>query len=91
MLASVYRYSSLLLTAAIAIVALSLASRSGWFVTTGLLAFIQCWNEFLFALSFVQTPNKYTVTRAIFSFSGVTGSGFEIPWGQMMAATVMET
>jgi len=60
-------------------------------VTTGLLAFIQCWNEFLFALSFVQTPDKYTVTRAIFSFSGVTASSFEIPWGQMMAATVLVT
>lgn len=60
-------------------------------VTTGLLAFIQCWNEFLFALSFVQTPDRYTVTRAIFSFSGVTGSSFEIPWGQMMAATVLVT
>lgn len=60
-------------------------------VTTGLLAFIQAWNEFLFALSFIQTPDRYTVTRAIFSFTGVTGSSFEIPWGQMMAATVIVT
>lgn len=60
-------------------------------VTTGLLAFIQCWNEFLYALSFIQTPDKYTVTRAMFSFTGVTGSSFEIPWGQMMAATVIVT
>ncbi|MDB5101785.1 MAG: binding-protein-dependent transport system inner rane component [Cyanobacteria bacterium RYN_339] len=60
-------------------------------VTTGLLAFIQCWNEFLYALSFIQTPEKYTVTRAMFGFSGVTGSSFEIPWGQMMAATVLVT
>ncbi|MFW6074499.1 MAG: carbohydrate ABC transporter permease, partial [Chloroflexota bacterium] len=28
-------------------------------VTTGLLAFIAAWNEFLFALSFTQTPDKY--------------------------------
>ncbi len=60
-------------------------------VTTGLLAFIQCWNEFLYALSFMQTPDRYTVTRAIFSFAGVTGSGYEIPWGQMMAATILVT
>lgn len=60
-------------------------------VTTGLLAFIQCWNEFLYALSFIQTPDRYTVTRAMFGFTGVTGSSFEIPWGQMMAATVLVT
>ena len=30
--------------------------------TTGLLAFIAAWNEFLFALSFTQTPDKRTVT-----------------------------
>lgn len=60
-------------------------------VTTGLLAFINCWNEFLFALSFTQTPDRYTVTRAIQNFSGITGSTFEIPWGQWMAATVVVT
>lgn len=60
-------------------------------VTTGLLAFIQSWNEFLYALSFIQTPDRYTVTRAIFGFTGSTGSGFEMPWGQMMAATVVVT
>lgn len=60
-------------------------------VTTGLLAFIQAWNEFVFALSFMQTPDRYTVTRAIFGFTGITGSSYEIPWGQMMAATVIVT
>ena len=29
-------------------------------VTAGLLAFIAAWNEFLFALSFTQTPERYT-------------------------------
>ena len=60
-------------------------------VTTGLLAFIAAWNEFLYALSFTQTPDKRTVTLAIFYFSPQTGGGFEIPWGQMMAATVLVT
>jgi trehalose/maltose transport system permease protein len=60
-------------------------------VTTGLLAAIAAWNEFLFALSFTQTPDKRTVPLAIFYFTGVTGSGFEVPWGQMMAATVIVT
>jgi trehalose/maltose transport system permease protein len=60
-------------------------------VTTGLLAFIGAWNEFLFAVSFTQTPEHRTVTVAIFNFSTTTGGGFEIPWGQMMAATIVVT
>jgi len=60
-------------------------------VTTGLLAFIAAWNEFLFALSFTQTPDKRTVTLAIFYCLPQTAGGFEIPWGQMMAATVVVT
>jgi trehalose/maltose transport system permease protein len=62
-------------------------------VTTGLLAFIAAWNEFLYALSFTQTPDKRTVTLQIFSFVPETagGSSFEQPWDQMMAATVVVT
>ncbi len=60
-------------------------------VTTGLLAFIAAWNEFLFALSFMQQPQNRTVNLAIFYFSGSSGSSFEIPWGQIMAATVVVT
>ncbi len=60
-------------------------------VTTGLLAFIAAWNEFLFALSFTQTPDKRTVPLALFSFSTSTAGGFEIPWGQIMAATIVVT
>jgi trehalose/maltose transport system permease protein len=58
-------------------------------VTAGLLAFIAAWNEFLFALSFTQTPEKYTVPVAITSFQGE--SAFEKPWGEIMAATVVVT
>ena len=60
-------------------------------VTTGLLAFISAWNEYLYALSFIQSPNKYTVPLAITSFVSPTGSGFAVPWGQIMAATVIVT
>ena len=60
-------------------------------VTTGFLSFIAAWNELLFALSFTQTPDKRTVTYAIMSFSATTSSAFEIPWGQMMAASVLVT
>ena len=50
-------------------------------VTTGLLAFIAAWNEFLFAVSFMQTPDKRTVPLAIFLSPRSSGGGFEIPWG----------
>jgi len=60
-------------------------------VTTGLLAFISAWNEYLYAISFIQSTDKYTVPIAITSFVGKTGSAFDIPWGQIMAATVVVT
>jgi trehalose/maltose transport system permease protein len=60
-------------------------------VTTGLLAFIAAWNEYLYALSFIQSPNHYTVPLAITSFVTPTGSNFAVPWGQIMAATVIVT
>ncbi|MBV9547620.1 MAG: carbohydrate ABC transporter permease [Chloroflexi bacterium] len=60
-------------------------------VTTGLLAFIGAWNEFLFALSFIQTPDKMTVPLALVNFATSTAGGFEIPWGQINAATIVVT
>ena len=60
-------------------------------VTTGLLAFIAAWNEFLYALSFEQTPDNFTVPVALVNFVGKSGSTFQVPWGQLMAATVIVT
>jgi trehalose/maltose transport system permease protein len=60
-------------------------------VTTGLLAFIAAWNEYLYAVSFIQSPAHYTVPIAITSFVGKSGSAFQVPWGQIMAATVVVT
>jgi trehalose/maltose transport system permease protein len=60
-------------------------------VTTGLLAFIAAWNEYLYAVSFIQSPNKYTVPIAITSFTAKGGNAFQVPWGQIMAATVVVT
>jgi trehalose/maltose transport system permease protein len=60
-------------------------------VTTGLLAFIAAWNEFLYALSFTETTDKHTVPVAIVTFTGKSGSTFQVPWGQIMAATVIVT
>ena len=58
-------------------------------VTAGLLAFIQAWNEFLFALTFSVNQNSRTVPVAIALFSG--SSSFELPWNQIMAASVVVT
>ncbi len=58
-------------------------------VTTGLLAFIAAWNEFLFALTFTLNNNARTVPVAIAYFSG--SSHYEIPWGEIMAASVIVT
>ncbi len=58
-------------------------------VTTGLLAFIAAWNEFLFALTFTSSNEQRTVPVAIALLSG--SSQFEIPWGTIMAASVIVT
>jgi trehalose/maltose transport system permease protein len=60
-------------------------------VTAGLLAFITAWQEFLYALSFTETQDHFTVTVAITQFVGKSGSTFQTPWGQIMAATVIVT
>lgn len=58
-------------------------------VTTGLLAFIVAWNEFLFALTFTLTSEMRTVPVAIALISGA--STHELPWGNIMAASVIVT
>jgi trehalose/maltose transport system permease protein len=56
---------------------------------TGLLAFIVAWNEFLFALTFTLTNEMRTVPVAIALISGA--SQYELPWGKIMAASVIVT
>ncbi len=58
-------------------------------VTTGLLAFIGAWNEFLFSLTFTASADNRTVPVAIAMISG--DSEFELPWGRIMAASVIVT
>ena len=57
--------------------------------TTGLLAFIAAWNEFLFALTFTLSSEQRTVPVAIALISGA--SSYELPWGYIMAASVVVT
>jgi trehalose/maltose transport system permease protein len=56
---------------------------------TGLLAFIVAWNEFLFALTFTLTDEMRTVPVAIALITGA--SAYELPWGRIMAASVVVT
>ena len=58
-------------------------------VTTGLLAFIASWNEFLFALTFTLSNTQRTVPVAIALISGATK--YDLPWGNIMAASVTVT
>ena len=55
--------------------------------TAAILTFLYCWNEFLFALSFTLGPDRYTVPVAVTLFRG----RYQVPWGQVLAATVMAT
>jgi trehalose/maltose transport system permease protein len=58
-------------------------------ITTGLLAFIAAWNEFLYALTFTVESQSRTVPVAIALMTGA--SEFELPWGKIMAASVVVT
>jgi len=56
-------------------------------VTTGILAFIFSWNEFIFALTFITQDDLKTITAA--QLSGATV--FDVPYGPIAAATVLGT
>ena len=55
--------------------------------SAAILTFLYCWNEFLFALSFTLGPERYTVPVAITLFRG----RYQVPWGEVLAATVLAT
>ncbi|NJN38929.1 MAG: carbohydrate ABC transporter permease [Acaryochloridaceae cyanobacterium CSU_3_4] len=58
-------------------------------VTTGILAFIFAWNEFIFALTFITRESMKTIPVAAAQIGGSTV--FEIPYGPIAAATVLGT
>jgi trehalose/maltose transport system permease protein len=60
-------------------------------ITTGLLAFIAAWNEYLFALTFtLVNDNGQTVPVAISQFTG-SASEHEIPVASLMGGVVVVT
>jgi multiple sugar transport system permease protein len=56
-------------------------------VTTGLLAFIAAWNEFLFALAFTSNFRHQTVPVGIANFTDL----YYVPWGDISAASTVVT
>jgi multiple sugar transport system permease protein len=58
-------------------------------VTTAILVFIFCWNDFLFAVSLTSTDAARTVPAAMATFTG--SSQFEEPTGSISAAAVVIT
>jgi ABC-type glycerol-3-phosphate transport system permease component len=56
--------------------------------TAALLSFILAWNDFAFALSFLQTPNKYTAPLAIVRLGQ---SQYQVFYNRIDAAVVIIT
>ena len=54
-------------------------------VSTGLYAFINAWNEFMFGYIFISTDKYRTLTPAIMLFKGAN----TIDWGSLMAGSVV--
>jgi multiple sugar transport system permease protein len=53
--------------------------------TTAILVFISAWNELIYALTFITSPDSRTVPVAISMFAGE----HKEPWGQIAAASVV--
>ena len=58
--------------------------------TAAILLFIQAWNEFLFARTFMSQPNRLPATVAIAQFEGADAAA-QYPWGQITAASIVIT
>jgi multiple sugar transport system permease protein len=58
-------------------------------VTTAILVFLACWNDFLLAISFTSTVSSRTAPAAMEYFSG--GNVFTVPTGPIAAAAVVIT
>ena len=54
-------------------------------ISTGLYAFINAWNEFMFGYVFISSEDYRTLTPAIMLFKGAN----TVDWGSLMAASVI--
>jgi multiple sugar transport system permease protein len=57
--------------------------------TAGVLVFIFSWNEFMFALTFMNVESSKTVTVGVATLSGAFN--YEIPWGQIAAGVIVSS
>jgi multiple sugar transport system permease protein len=55
-------------------------------ITAGILVFVFSWNEFMFALTFMNIESQKTVTLGVATLSGAFT--YEIPWGQIAAGVI---
>ena len=55
-------------------------------ISAGIFAFTLCWNEFIYALTFISSPEKKTVPVAIIS-EFVDGDIYR--WGSLMAGALL--
>lgn len=55
--------------------------------SVGLLVFINCWNEYLYSLTFMSKDSMRTVPVGIALFP----SNYQLPWGDMAAASIVCT
>ncbi|HET8523056.1 MAG TPA: carbohydrate ABC transporter permease [Thermomicrobiales bacterium] len=56
-------------------------------VAAAIFTFMQAWNEFLFALTFISDENKTPITVGLFHFIG----HFQVQWNYLMAASLITT
>lgn len=54
-------------------------------IATGVFSFVMVWQEFLFATTFMQTENMYTMPVGLFDLT----TRYTIQWGELMAAAVI--
>ncbi|MDF1585827.1 carbohydrate ABC transporter permease [Marinimicrococcus flavescens] len=58
------------------------------FAVTSIFTFVNCWNEFVLALTLLRSAESYTLTLKIFS---MVGGAYRIDWHHVMAATLLAT
>jgi len=56
-------------------------------VAVAIFGFMNGWNEFLFALTFIRSQDKLPLTIGLFKFV----TRFQVHWHQLMAASLLTT
>jgi raffinose/stachyose/melibiose transport system permease protein len=63
-------------------------AKSG-FVTVGIMAFLNCWNEFIMANTFLATESKRTLPFAIIRFEGQYSSDYAVQFACMIIVAII--